>query len=219
MIKKWNKFILESVSKKELSDLKDKSENFIGEDEMNNLLNDDQTLWNIVSDVLKYAEWRYDVTAKEIADWYISIFGKFEGWVGSEWKREISKKKYGDKSLFISKVIDFYNKVKDEFELVGGYRYPKISELSKDVEMICISSLDKIEFWEVFENYENLVVRCGIDDKSNIDVYFLDDLSEELVPMCKRIEQELGLKNDHMSFEQEESKDYLEIVLGFVRVG
>ena len=44
MIKKWNKFILESVSKKELSDLKDKAENFIGEDEMNNLLNDDQTL-------------------------------------------------------------------------------------------------------------------------------------------------------------------------------
>lgn len=46
MIKKWNNFILESVSDKDLSNLKDKSDNFIGEDEMNSLLNDD-TLWNI----------------------------------------------------------------------------------------------------------------------------------------------------------------------------
>lgn len=218
MIKKWNNFILESVSEKELSDLKYKAENFIGESEMTELLND-QVLYNIVSDVLKYAEWRYDDIAKEIANWYIGLFGKFEGWVGSEWRREISKKKYGDKALFISKVVDFYNKIKDEFEISeGGYKYPKISDLSKDMETICISSLDKIEFWEVYETYSNVIVRCGIDKTDNMNVYFLDDLSEELIPMCKRIEQELNLKNDHMSFEQEESKDYFGIVLGFVRV-
>lgn len=215
MIKKWNNFIVESVSDKELSELKDKSENFIGENEMNNLLND-STLYSVVSDVLKYAEWRYDDIAKEIVNWYKELFGEFEGWVGSQWRDKLRNKQYGDKALFISKSLDYYNKVKDEFETSeGGHNYPKMSELSKDVEMICVSSLDKIEFWEVYENYANLVVRCGVEKSDKINVYLLDDMSEELVPMCKRIEQELNLKNYSMEFE--ESKDYFGIVLGFTR--
>lgn len=218
MIKKWDNFIVESVSEKELSDIKDKVGEFIGEESMTELLRS-SIIHNIVSDVLKYAEWRYDDTAKEIADWYINLFGEFSGWVGTRWRDSIEKKQYGDKALFISNVIDFYNKVKDNFDISeGGHRYPKVSELSKNTEMICISSLDKIEFWEVIENYGNLIVRCGIDDKSDMSVYFLDDLSEELIPMCKRIEQELGLKNNYMKFEEEEKHPYFGVVLGFVRL-
>jgi hypothetical protein len=210
MIKKWNNFIKESISEKELSELKDKSENFIGEKEMNILIKS-ESLDKIVGYLLKYADWRYDDIAKEIANWYKDIFGVVEGWVGSTWDRKIINESYADKSLFISNSVDFYNKIKNEFDQSG---YPEISKMSNGIETTCVSTLDKIDFFEVYENHENVVVRCGLERKENINAYLLDEMADEIIPMCRRIEDEFNVKNYSMEFDDDEN--YLTIILGFI---
>lgn len=214
MIKRWNNFINESVSEKELSDIKSQVEDFIGDVEINKIISS-SVFKEVMDSIIKYAEYRYDETSKKIANWYKERFDEFEGWVGANWESKSKRKTYGDKTEIISTAIDFYLLVKDEFELSnGGYLYPKITELSKDIEDIATGSLDELEFYEVFENYTNVVIRIGVGD--DIDVYKLDVMANELIPMCKRIEETLNLKNNGIDFDTDDNSQLTEIILGFI---
>ena len=209
MIKKWNIF-LESYSDKELSEIKDKVGEFMGEKEINDLIKS-SILKDIMDSILKYTEWRYDNISKEIYTWYKKEFDEEPSWVGSNWESKLLRKSYGDKSVIISNAIDFYNQIKDEFETEGEMSgYPKISQVSKDVELISVSTLDKIEFYEVYENSFYVIIRLGSNEKLNVES--LETLSDELIPLCARIKDQLNLKNEFINFEEDE------ITLGFVNI-
>lgn len=208
MIKKWNIF-LESYTDKELSEIKDKVGEFMGEKEINDLIKS-SILKDIMEFLLKYTEWRYDKISKEIYTWYKKEFDEEPGWVGSNWESKLIRKSYGDKAVIIFKAIDFYTQIKDEFGTDG---YPKISEISKDVELIAVSTLDQIEFYEVYENSFYIIIRLGSDNQLNVES--LDILSDELVPMCARIKDQLNLKNEFIKFDEDEA---FGITLGFVNI-
>jgi hypothetical protein len=209
MIKKWNIF-LESYSDKELSEIKDKVGEFMGEKEINDLIKS-SILKDIMDSILKYTEWRYDNISKEIYTWYKKEFDEEPSWVGSNWESKLLRKSYGDKSVIISNAIDFYNQIKDEFETEGEMSgYPKISQVSKDVELISVSTLDKIEFYEVYENSFYVIIRLGSNEKLNVES--LETLSDELIPLCARIKDQLNLKNEFIKFDEDE------ITLGFVNI-
>lgn len=212
MIKKWNIF-LESYTDKELSEIKDKVGEFMGEKEINDLIKS-SILKDIMEFILKYTEWRYDKISKEIYTWYKKEFDEEPSWVGSNWESKLIRKSYGDKAVIISNAIDFYNKIKDEFETDGQMPgYPKISQISKDVELIAVSTLDQIEFYEVYENSFYIIIRLGSDNELNIDS--LEVLNDELVPLCARIKDQLNLKNEFIKFDEDEA---FGITLGFVNI-
>ncbi len=202
MIKKWVKF-LESYTDEQLSEIKDKVGDFMGEKEINDLISSD-IFKDIMGGILKYTEWRYDKISKEIYTWYKKEFNDDPSWVGSNWESKLRRKSYGDKSVIISKSIDFYNQIRDEFETDGEMiGYPKISQISKDVELIAVSTLDNIEFYEVYENSNYIFVRLGSDNQLNVES--LGVLSDELTPLCARIKDQLNLKNESISFDEEEA--------------
>jgi hypothetical protein len=212
MIKKWNIF-LESYSDKELSEIKDKVGEFMGEKEINDLIKS-SILKDIMEFLLKYTEWRYDKISKEIYTWYKKEFDEEPGWVGSNWESKLLRKSYGDKAVIISNAIDFYTQIKDEFETDGQMPgYPKISQISKDVELISVSTLDQIEFYEVYENSFYIIVRLGSDNQLNVES--LEILNDELVPLCARIKDQLNLKNEFIKFDEDEA---FGITLGFVNI-
>jgi hypothetical protein len=214
MIKKWNNFILESHTDKQLSDIKDTLSEFMGDDKINTLINT-KLVSDMFETILKYAEWRYDDKSKSIDSWYTEHFNKLEGWVGSTWKENLRRKKYGTKSLILSQVIDLFNSVKDEF---NDDVYPSQSELSKTIELISVSTLDKLEFYECYETSNYVFIRIGCDD--NLNVSILEMISDETIPMCARIKDELNLKNDFIRFESDEKNENngFEINLGFTTI-
>ena len=199
MIKKWDNFINESFSDSQLLDIKDTLGEFQGNDKIKTLIKTPM-ISEIFEYILKYTEWRYDDISKEISDWYTEKFSELEGWVGSRWQEKLLSKQYGTQALILTNAIDFYIKVKDEFDDSG---YPKISQLSKDMELIAVSTLDKIEFYEVYETHSYVYMRLGRDTELNVDE--LEILSDEIIPMCSRIKDALNLKNESLTFDEEEA--------------
>ena len=199
MIKKWDNFINESFSDSQLLDIKDTLGEFQGNDKIKTLIKTPM-ISEIFEYILKYTEWRYDDISKEISNWYVEKFSKLEGWVGSTWQENLLSKQYGTQALILTNAIDFYIKVKDEFDDSG---YPKISQLSKDMELIAVSTLDKIEFYEVYETHSYVYMRLGRDTELNVDE--LEILSDEIIPMCARIKDALNLKNESLTFDEEEA--------------
>ena len=211
MIKKWNNFITESYSDKELSDMKDKVGEFIGEEEINKMITT-EFVDSILSSVLKYTDWRYDNISKEMHEWVIKNLGDLRHTDGSISLIEtIKKKSYGDKSSIIHDLVNFYSKIKDEFDDSG---YPKESQLSKDVTLIAVSTLDNLEFEEVYENFDYLFMRVTCNGIFNINTLSL--LESELVPMCGRIKDQTKLTNESLDFsDQDRDGKWFEILLSF----
>lgn len=98
----------------------------------------------------------------------------------------------------IFKLLDFYKKVKDEFDTNGTI---KASKLSLELKNICINSLDDsiLKLYNVYENSLGITIEFGYDS-DNIKVDLLSRISDEIVSLCGRIKDETGLENTDINF-------------------
>lgn len=200
MIKKWDSFIKESVDFSNLKEeIKLAKDNRHLDSIFDNDLKSNDHWGNLVRTLYNYCNYRNNELSKEIHDYLQGQLKESSLW--SEGRNEFRSKTIDEKKSLMLKVIDYYDKIKEE---LGPDGYPLQSKLNKDIESICDMSLvddDILEFHEVEEDVHNLIVVLGCDENIKIDhfVKIADDLSS----LCSRLEDAIGIKNKFIKFTEE----------------
>jgi len=213
MIKNWNKFIKEGV---EYDYIKKKLEYIIETPDSeyeNGSKGKESDLISIFRNDLKledndhitralniYTEYVYNDESKEIRKFLTDTFSKnISKWSDiREYITVFMNKSFEESSKIILNLLDLYNKIKDDFKNDG---YPKKSDLSKNVESICLNSLDDsiLEFFDVVESHLNLYIELGYD-KDNLNLELLQKITDEIYSVCGRIKDSTKLRNTSIEF-------------------
>jgi hypothetical protein len=214
MIKKWNRFIKESVDYKSIKNEIDKITNdkfglpdtekrrqliSIFENDLR-LGNDNLIYKNHITKVLNiYTDYIYNDKSKEIKRFLEDTFITSDQWLDVDhYTKILFKKSIKEISEIIFKIVQFYHTIEDEIEETGQ---PKRTNLSAELEKISINSLDDdtLEFFDVVERYSQVYLELGYN-KDDLDVKLLQKITDEVAALSSRIEDATGLKNTFVEF-------------------
>jgi hypothetical protein len=221
MIKKWDKFVNETLSYDSIKNRIDGISKTPDSDYENGVNGKKSDLLHIFKNDLKmdsnntnihitdnhivkflyvYMDEVYNDISKEIGYF---INKKLSANPDNNWynidriSSQISNKSINEIIDIILKVLDFYNKIKSQFIGFGIIE----TELKKEVYHITKMSIDEnvLEFYDVIENYQNIYIELGYD-KDDLNLEQLQKITDEISSVCGRITDATGLKNAFIEF-------------------